>query len=81
MRYGVIDPLATIEAASSAMRLSGADTLLIVGGQRLGSGAPPAVSARDIVTGIVALGLDPRVVTVSDLLSVIAARRMSGNIA
>ncbi|HEX5767659.1 MAG TPA: hypothetical protein VFX94_05435 [Burkholderiales bacterium] len=72
MRYAVIDPAATIESASAALRACDADALLVIGARP--QPASPVLSARDIVTRVVAVGLDPRVVTVSDLLRVMADR-------
>ncbi|HYX65514.1 MAG TPA: hypothetical protein VE935_14960 [Burkholderiales bacterium] len=74
MRYTLIESSATIQAASAAMRDRDADALLVL--EADGGSEPRAMAvifASDIVTRVVALGLDPRVLTVSDLAAVIDA--------
>ena len=71
MRYTLIEPSATIEAASAAMRDRAADALLVMEADTDEPRAAAVIFASDIVTRVVALGLDPRVLTVSDLAAVI----------
>ena len=63
-----VDADQTVKAASSAMRRQKIDRVVVM--QRSGAaGAPLGIlSASDIVTRVVALGLDSSVVTVGDLL-------------
>jgi CBS domain-containing protein len=63
-----IDLEATIAAASRMMRDKRVDELVVT--EKLHGKAIPAgiVSARDILTRVVAAGLDPKVMTVGDIL-------------
>ena len=70
MRYTLIDSSATIQAASAAMRERDADALLVVDASEGEARAAAVIFASDIVTRVIALGLDPRVLTVSDLVAV-----------
>jgi CBS domain-containing protein len=66
MRPPIIESDATVEAASRLMRDERAGEVLVTN-----SGSPAgALSANDIVTRVVALGLDPRVVTAGDVLAI-----------
>jgi CBS domain-containing protein len=59
---------ATLEAASRLMREHDIEEL-VVADRKDGAGMPMGfISARDIVMRVVALGLDPAVVTAGDLL-------------
>lgn len=73
MRYTLIESSATIQAASAAMRDRDADALLVLEADGAEPRAMAVIFASDIVTRVVALGLDPRVLTVSDLAAVIDA--------
>jgi CBS domain-containing protein len=70
MRYTLIDSSATIQAASAAMRERDADALLVVDASEGAARAAAVIFASDIVTRVIALGLDPGVLTVSDLVAV-----------
>lgn len=71
MRYRLIEASATIQDASAAMRDCHADALVVVDASGVEPHASAVIFATDIVTRIVALGLDARVLTVSDLLDVL----------
>jgi len=63
-----IDREATVEAAGRRMREQQVDAVVVTE-SRDGKAVPAGIiSARDIVTRVVAVGLDPTVVTVGDLL-------------
>ena len=77
-----VDADQTVEAASFAMRRQKIDRVVVM--ERSGAaGAPLGIlSASDIVTRVVALGLDSAVVTVGDLLwSAPARARVSDTVA
>ena len=63
-----VDADQTVEAASVAMRVQKIDRVVVM--QRGGAARAPLgiLSASDIVTRVVALGLDSSVVTVGDML-------------
>jgi CBS domain-containing protein len=65
-----IDREASIEAASRLMREQAVDELVVI--ERQGTARMPLgfLSGRDVVTRVVALGLDPAVVTAGDVLGV-----------
>ena len=69
-----VDADQTVEAASVAMRVQKIDRVVVT--QRGGAAHAPLgiLSASDIVTRVVALGLDSSVVTVGDLLWAAPAR-------
>lgn len=76
-----IDREATVEAASRLMREQRVDEVVVT--EKLDDKAIPAgiVSARDIVTRVVAVGLDASVLTVGDILwSGSAAGRLSDSV-
>jgi CBS domain-containing protein len=77
-----VDADQTVEAASFAMRRQKIDRVVVM--QRSGAARAPLgiLSASDIVTRVVALGLDSSVVTVGDLLwSAPARARVSDTVA
>jgi CBS domain-containing protein len=63
-----IDRDESVEAASSAMRIERVDEVVVTERQSDARIPIGIVSARDIVTRVVALGLDSSVVTAGDLL-------------
>ena len=76
-----VDADQTVQAASVAMRVQKIDRVVVM--QRGGAACAPlgVLSASDIVTRVVALGLDSSVVTVGDLLwSTLPGARVSDTV-
>jgi CBS domain-containing protein len=63
-----IDRNESVEAASCAMRIQEVDHVVVTVTEREAKTPLGIISARDIVTRVVALGLDSSVITAGDLL-------------